>query len=887
MRLPPEFKRLLKLAVRPRAVEQDVDEELRFHLELRAEKLQREGLTPAEAREAAQRDFGDLERVRAECVRLGHEREREMKRSLFLDALAQDVRYALRTLRKAPGFALVAVLTLALGIGATTALFSVVRGVLLKPLPFPAPERLVRLWQASPSQDLPRTAISSPDFDDWKARQTSFSELGAWFNVEGMTGVDLSGQGDPERLKATYVTDGFFSALGASPRLGRALLPEEHQPGSGAAVVLSHGFWTRRFGADPSLPGRTLTLNGEPYTVVGIMPPSFTFPSEQMDVWLSVSRLAESSVPRVRTNRWLAAVGRLKPGVTLETARAELGAVAGQLAAAYPDSNGQYGAITAVPLHEAITGDVRMSLLVVLGAVSLLLLIACVNVANLQLARATLRERELAVRAALGAGPGRLLGQLLTESLVLAVLGGALGVGMAVLGTDALVGLSVKQLPRLREVGVDGEVLAFAAGATLLTGLLFGLLPALRASTPKLEPVLKAGSRGTVGSSGARLRGALVVAEVAIAVVLATGAGLATRSLARMLSDDPGFRAEGAAVVSFSVPRERRGALLPAYLTEVLERVRALPGVQSAALAKTLPLEGSGESSTFTRPGHPEDETNPPHMSVLHVSPGYFQTLGMPLLGGRDFDVSDRADSPRVVVVNQAFARRYFPGEDAAGKVLRAGTTEMTIVGVVGDVRQAGLTEPAPPLVYWSLMQNGRGSTHLVVRGHGALLPLASAARQAIWAVNPNQTITRITTLDEVVAEAVTRPRLLALLLGLFAALGLGLAAVGIYGVLAYTVSQRQRELGVRLALGAPPAQVLRLVVKHGMTLAGTGVALGVAGALGLSSVMRSILYGIPPHDPLTFGGAMVLLLGVALLACLVPARRAMRVDPAVTLRAD
>ncbi|HZI08851.1 MAG TPA: ABC transporter permease, partial [Myxococcus sp.] len=696
-----------------------------------------------------------------------------------------------------------------------------------------------------------------------------------------------SGLGDPERLKATFVTDGFFSTLSAAPQLGRALLPEEHPPGSAGAVVLSHGFWTRKFGADASLPGRTLTLNGEPHTVVGIMPPSFTFPAEQMDVWLSVSRLSESAVPRNRINRWLAAVGRLKPGVTLETARAELSAVAGQLATAYPDSNGQYGAVTAVPLHEAITGDVRASLLVVLGAVSLLLLIACVNVANLQLARATLREREMAVRAALGAGPGRLLSQLLTESLVLAVLGGALGVGLAVLGTDALVGLSMKQLPRLREVGVDGEVLAFAAGATLLTGLLFGLLPALRASTPRLEPVLKAGSRGTVGRSGARLRGALVVAEVAIAVVLATGAGLATRSLARMLSDDPGFQAEGTAVVSFSAPRERRGALLPAYFSEVLERVRALPGVESAALAKTLPLEGPGEDPTFTRPGHPEDEANPPHMAMLHVSPGYFRTLGIPLVGGRDFEPTDTRDSPWMVVVNQAFAQRYFPGEDALGKVLRTGTTEMTIVGLVGDVRQAGLSEPAPPLVYISLLQNGRGSTNVVVRGKGALLPLTAAVRQAIWAVNPTQTITRVTTLEAVVSEAVTRPRLVAMLLGLFAVLGLGLAAVGIYGVLAYTVSQRQRELGVRLALGAPPAQVLRLVVKHGMSLAGAGVAVGLVGALGLSTVMRSILYGIPPHDPLTFGGTLVLLLGVALLACLIPARRAMRVDPAVTLRAD
>jgi predicted permease len=518
--------------------------------------------------------------------------------------------------------------------------------------------------------------------------------------------------------------------------------------------------------------------------------------------------------------------------------------------------------------------------------VGLLLLIACANVANLQLARATLRERELAVRAALGAGPGRLVRQLLTESVVLAAVGGALGLGMAVWGTKALVGVSLKQLPRLSEVRVDGEVLAFATGATLLTGLLFGLLPALRASSTRLEPVLKAGGRGTVGAGGARLRGMLVVAEVAIAVVLVTGAGLATRSLARMLSEDPGFRAEGAAVVSFSVPPEKRPQLRQ-YFAEVLERVRAVPGVQSAALVKNLPLEGQGEDLPFTRPGHPDDAANPPHMAVMHVSTDYFRTLGIPLVRGRVLELTDTAETALVMVVSQTFARRYFPGEDAVGKAVSVGTTPISVVGVVGDVRQAGLAEPAPPLIYLHVMQNPRAATNLVVRGQGALLPLAAAVRQAIWSVNPQQTFSRITTLEEVVSEAVTRPRLLSALLGLFAGLGLALAAVGIYGVLAYTVSQRQREMGVRLALGAQPADVLRLVLKSGMALAGTGVALGVAGALGLSRVMGSVLYGIGPHDPLTFGGVMALLLGVALVACLVPARRAMRVDPAVTLRGE
>ncbi len=889
MRHPPGFKRLLKLVVRPRAVEQDVDEELRFHLEMRTEKLEREGLSPAEARAAAEREFGDVTRVREECVRIGHEREREMKRSLLLDALVQDVRYAVRMLRHSPGFTLVAVLTLALGIGATTSIFSVVRGVLLRPLPFREPERLVRIWQASPSQSEQKGAVSSVDFLDWKARQRSFVDMGAWFYAEGMTGVDLSGDGEPERLSTTYVEDGFFSTLGVNPQLGRVMQSDEHQPGHDALVVISHGFWQRRLGGDRSILGRSLTLNGEPHTVVGVMPPSFAFPSDRVDVWLATSRISESGIPRVRQNRWQSVVARLEPGVTLETARTEMNGVARQLAEEYPATNFQSNAATVLPLHEAITGEVRVGLLVLLGAVGFLLLIACVNVANLLLARSSVRERELAVRAALGAGPLRLMGQLLTESLVLAVLGGALGVMLAVWGTDALAALSAKQLPRLQEVRVDGAVLAFASAATLLTGVLFGLLPALRAGSPQLAPVLKAAGRGLAGGGGARLRGALVVTEVALAVVLAAGAGLAVRSVASLLSVDPGFRPEGAVVVSFSVPGAHKGEKLPQYLGEVLARVRAVPGVRVAATTKHLPLENVGEPQPVSIVGQPlANPADAPRAHFLQVSTDYFRAMEIPLLQGRAFADTDSREAPFVLVVNQAFARRHFPGEDAVGKVLRYGDREAPIVGVVGDVHQRGLSEPAEPMGYVHVFQNTRSHVDLIVRGQGgASLGLATAVRQAIWSVNPQQTITRITTLEEVVGEAVARPKLIAALLGLFALLALVLGAVGIYGILAYTVSQRQREIGVRLALGARPPEVLRMVLRSGMTLAGLGVALGVAGALVLARVMASILYGVAPHDPLTFGAVVVVLLGVALVACLVPARRAMRVDPAITLRGE
>lgn len=880
-RRPQGFKRLLKLAVRARAVEQDVDEELQFHLEMRTATLEREGLSPAEARAAAEREFGDVTRVREECVRIGHEREREMRRSLLWDALVQDVRYAVRMLRRAPGFTLVAVLTLALGIGATTAIFSVVRGVLLRPLPFAAPERLVRIWQASPSQSLVRGTLSPLDFEDWKGRQRSFEDMGSWWYVEGMSGSDLSGDGEPQRVPTAFVSDGFFSTLGVAARLGRGLLPEDHQPGRDTVAVISYGLWQRRFGGDPSVLGRTLTLDGVPHTVVGVMPPAFAFPSERVDLWISQSRIAEDSIPRLRQVRWVSVVGRLKPGVSLDSVRSELNGLAKQLADEYPATNLQFTGATVVPLHEALTGDVRVGLLVLLGAVAFLLLIACVNVANLMLTRSTARERELAVRAAMGAGPGRLVSQLLTESLVLALLGGALGLMVAVWGTDLLLAFSVKQLPRLQEVRVDGAVLVFALGATLFTGVLFGLMPALRAGSPRLAPALRSG-RSLVGGGGVRLRSALVVTEVALAVVLAAGAGLAVRSLVSLLSVDPGFHPQGAVVVSFSVPSSHPSSQ---YIGEVLERVRAVPGVQVAGTAKNLPLEGSGESYPVLLADQPlVTEADAPRANFLHVSNDYFRVLGIPLLRGRAFTSQDNDKAPSVLVINEAFARRFFPGEDAVGKVFQGGDV---VVGVVGDVRQESLAEPAPPMAYIHVLQNGRGNVNLMVRGEGAPLQLAAAVRQAIWSLNPEQTITRITTLEDVVGESVSRPRLITALLGLFAVLALVLGAVGIYGVLAYTVGQRQREIGIRLALGARPQEVLRMVLKSGMGLAGTGVALGVAGALVLSRVMSSILYGVAPHDPLTFGMVAVLLLGVALMACLVPARRAMRVDPAVTLRAE
>lgn len=877
------FRRLLRLVVRPPAPEQDVDEELRFHLELSVERLVHGGMSPEAARAEALRRFGDVARYRDTCVELSRQREQAMDRARWWGALVQDVRYGVRGLLRSPGFTLVAVLTLALGIGANTAIFGVVRGVLLRELPYPAPERLVRLWQQAPENA--RGHFSFPDFEDWRTQSQSLEAAGAYFFAEGRTGVDLVGDGEPQRVTAAFVTDGFFQTLGQPPQVGRPLQAEDHVPGQGHVVMLSHGLWQRRFGGSPDVVGRTVTLDGRPSTVVGVMPRGFDFPSPSTEVWLPVAFLTQEEVPwQVRGSRWLTGVGRLRPGVTVESARAELGGVARALETEYPSSNARFSGATVVPLHESMVGEVKTSLLVLLGAVAFILLIACANLANLLLARGMVREQELAVRSALGASPGRLARQLLTESLILALAGGLLGLVVAVLGAEGLVRLASGKLPRADEVRLDGAVLAFTLGLSALTGVLFGLVPALRATRPSLQPLLKGASPGQGPGSGRRLRSGLVVAEVALAVVLASGAGLAARSLAHLMSTDMGFDPKGIAVVSFSMSSAHDGQL-PAYYQRILEAVRAVPGVESVGAAKTLPGQSDVEMLRLAIPGKPDELVR---ANVLHVSRDYFRTLRIPVKAGREFTDDDRGKQSRfVVVVNEAFVRRYGLVGDPIEQPLTLWDLPATIVGVVGDTRQAGPSEPVEPILYVHALQIIRGGVNLMVRGQGDPLRVAAEVQKAVWSVDSNQTITRITTLEYQMSEVVARPRLLAVLMGLFAALGLLLGAVGIYGVLAYSVSQRRREIGVRLALGATPGNVLRMVMGGGLRLVGAGVALGLVGALALTRLMDSVLYGVRPHDPLTFASVVVGLLGVAVIASWLPARRATRVPPAVTLRAE
>jgi predicted permease len=885
----PGVKRELRLPWRTkRRVASDVDAELAFHLARRTEQLIAAGLSPEEARREAEERFGNLEFTRRYCRDEDVRREREFRHTTMLDELRHDLIYALRSLRSAPGFALVALATLALGIGANTAIFSVVRGVLLAPLPFPESERVIRVWHANPAENDVRSQVGEPDFQEWQVETKRFASLGAYWYAPGGSGADLTGNGNPERIEGAYVTPGFFETLRAPATLGRTIRADEAVVGNDRFVVISHGLWQRRFGGDPSIVGRALTIEGAPFTVLGVMPPDFTFPADRIDYWMPLSVMGPDAIGRQRSSRFLDVIGRLAPGVSQAQADDELTAISRRIADRESDARG-WTEVTTLPVREALIGEVRRPLLVLLGAVAFVLLITCVNIAGLLLARATARQRELAVRSALGAGRGRIVRQLLTESLVMALVGGALGVALAYAGVRALGALGAAELPRAGTIRIDGTVLLFALGISTAAGLLFGLLPALRATSQNLQGVLRAGSRGSVGNAGQRLRGALVIAEVALAVVLVVGAGLAAKSFARLLDVDPGFQPRNVLAVRLNMPHERYGSEgIRAYYNALLDRVAAVPGVQAVGAAKDFPLRGTGELRGPVVPGSAEGTVDRPvRLPVLHVSADYFRAMGIPLRAGRSFTATDDENAPPVWIVNEAFVRRHWPNESAVGKTLRLGSTSIQVIGVVGDVRQRSLTEPAEPYAYIHYLQNIRVGLSLAVRTAGDPLRYANVVREAIWSVDRDQTITKIETMSAVVGGTVARPRLLASLLLLFGAMGLSLGALGIYGVLAYAVSQRRQEIGVRVALGASPRSVLGLVVGQGMTLALVGVVVGVAGALVLTRVMEAVLYEVRATDPATFATVVAVLLGTALVASWLPAQRALRIDPVQALRYD
>ena len=869
----------------------EVNEELRFHLDRVAEDLMTAGWGAAEARQEAARRFGDLSYTSQYCRDEDARRESEKRRMTFLEELRQDLRYAIRSLRAAPAFTAVALLTLALGIGANTAIFSVVRGVLLEPLPFAASDEIVRVYHARPADGIDRGAVSEPDFLDWQAESRRARSMGAFFFADGLVGMDLTGRGNPERLSAALVTDGFFQTLGTAPHLGRAFTPDEQVPGRDRAVVLSHGFWTRRFGADSALVGGTLILNDEPFLVVGVMPPAFTYPAaQQIDAWIPLSVFGPEQIGRARGVHFLSVIARRAPGVSDAELDAEISGIAARLSREYDDNPGWTDAATQ-RLRETMLGGARRPLVLLMAAVAMLLIIACANIANLMFARATVRQRELAVRAALGAGRGRIARQLLTESLTLAGLGGALGVILGIVGVRALVGLGASELPRASGIKVDGTVLAFTVLVSVTAGMLFGLAPSIRASSAKLAGALRSGARGSVGSAGQRLRSGLVVLEVALAVVLVVGAGLATKSFARLISVDPGFVPQGALVVEMNVPDrfESRDARL-LYYQQVLEGIRAVPGVQAAGSVRDLPLRGNGEGvrvGTAERPAAPGEGTR----AQLHqISTDYFRALGAPLRAGRAFANTDHASAPPVVVVNEELARLLWPGQpvaDVVGRIIPLGPAELTVVGVVGNIHQHSLAEAPQPAMYLHALQNFRSRMSIVVRTSGDPLAHTENVKNAIWSLEPNQTITSTATLASVLGSEVARPRLLAWLLALFGFIGLTLGALGIFGVLAFAVNQRRQEIGVRVALGATPRTVLALVVGRGMLLALAGVAVGLAAAALATRSMQSVLYGIETSDPLTFLQVVLVLLAAALLASWIPARRALGIDPMTALRYD
>jgi predicted permease len=878
-----------------------VDDELQFHLDSRADALVAGGMARDAARAQALREFGDLEDARRYMTRIDMRLGTTRRRRDYMGDFIQDLRYALRRLRSAPAFAITAMLTLALGIGANAAIFSLVYGVLVRPLPFPEPDRLYAVYSANRTADQLRGAVSPVDLDDWRASRQVIEDIGGYFWAEGSSGTDMTGRGAPRRLSAVTVSPGFFTALGVQPLQGR--LPREDElvrGGQDTFALLTHGFWIREFAGATDVVGSTITLGGRPHVVIGVLPPTLRFPTGDADVFLSHSAIPDTAIPRIRPVRVLSVVARARPGATEEQVRAEMMAITARLAQQYPEDRA-WDAATIVPLADVISGPVEQGLLVLFGAVGLVLLMACVNVTSLQLARAAGRGREIAVRLALGARRGRLVRQLLTESLLVGVLGGVAGIGLAAVGLEGLLALAAGQVPRSAEVGLDPVVMFFAAAVSLVSGVLVGLAPALRISRGGVQQTLRDGGRNVAGAGQRRLRRGLVIAEVAVAMMLVVGAGLMARSFLALTQVDAGFNPDRLLAVQFTIDPARHADPAPAparppgfgspyarHYQQLIEKVRTLPGIVSAAAVKDPPFRGNGERNGFMLPGRsvPPGQ-DPPSATVIHVSEGYFKTIGA-RVDGREYTVHDRAGAPFVLVVNEAFARQHFPGERAVGKTVLFGRgVPVEIIGVVNDIRQVAIAEPARPTMYLHNLQNSRVKTTIVARTAGDPLAMAEAVRQAIWSLDPNQAITAVFTFEDAVSRALARPRLLTVLLGAFGVLGLALGAVGLYGVLASLVGEQRREIGVRLALGASPRDVQAMVIRGGLRLAGLGIVIGLAGAWGLTRFLDAVLYGVGPSDPATFAGMMVVFVMTALAASWLPARRASRLDPVETLRTE
>ena len=889
-----EIKRRLRgLQVSP-VNEAEIVEELAQHLDDVYQRALRNGTSEENARRAALSELNsegsllnELQRTQkrppSDELLLGDSR----RLNLLTDFL-QDLRYAARILWKNPGFTAVAVIALALGIGANTAIFSVVNTVLLRPLPYKDSEQLVMVWEDASRQGYPRDTPAAANYVDWRDQNSVFSGMAAIAD----NSFNLTGVGDPERLKGRLVSANLFPLLGVDPQLGRVFTAAEDQPGSQKVVLLSHRLWQRRFGGDPAIVSKTLTLNDETYTVVGVMPARFQFPENDDELWAPIAFSAEEAANRNR--HYLQVIARLKPGVTLAQAQSEMTTIGARLQQQYPQSNTDIS-VAVTSLHEHLVGDIKPALLILLGAVGLVLLIACANVANLLLARAAIRQKEIALRVALGARRWRLLRQFLTESVLLATLGGLLGLAIAYAGLMLLRSFIPENISQAREISLDLKVLGFTLGVSLLTGFIFGLAPAIQALRMNQSETLKEGGRDSVtGRSGKRLRGLLVTAEVAISLVLLIAAGLLINSFLRLRNIDPGFKVDHLLTMKIELPEpkyeefERRTA----FYNDLVQRVQSLPGVQSAAVTTNLPLYRQGNSIGVRLEGKPEPPPGQELIVVTRVvSPGYFDTMSIPLLAGRPFNDQDTDKTPNVVIISETMARRYWPGEEAIGKRLatrriRSDADWIQVIGVVKDVRQFELNAEPRPQMYISYRQPSFfAAEDLVVKTDVEPASMAAAVRKAVWEIDKDQPISNIKTMEEILADSIARQRFSMLLLGLFAGVALLLAAVGIYGVMSYSVAQRTHEIGIRMALGAQTGAVLKLAVGYGLKLVVAGVLIGLVAAFVLTRLMSTLLFGVTPTDPMTFALISLLLVGVAAVASYIPARRATKVDPLIALR--
>jgi putative ABC transport system permease protein len=862
-------------------MEEELEKELRFHLDQHTDDLIAQGLDTEEARRRARFALGGPEQVKESC--------RDTRETRWLEDLLQDLRYGARMLMKNPGFALVGVITLAAGIAANTTIFSLADAVILRPFNFPNQERLVNVWEAGTlAGGFDHGSVAPGNFNDWHEQNQSFERLIAiqW------RPFDLTGAQQPERFGGRAASAGFFDALGVKPALGRAFLPGEDEPGRDQVVVINHSLWERRFGADPNIVGKTLTLNAKTFTVIGVMPPDFNFPSGGGEMWAPLA--FDDKTKRDRNYHYLQVLGLLKPGVSVTQADADLDAISQRAQRLFPETNaGRWANVVDMTRDYVREAKVYMPPLV--GTVAFVLLIACANVANMLFSRAFGRRKEIAVRLAMGASRWRLVRQLLTESLLLALAGGVIGLLLSIWSVDLLRDAMpedfAKFIPGWDHFGVNRVILLFTLMISMLTGVLFGLIPALQASKPNLNESLKGGAKGASSAdSRQRLRGALVVAEVALSLVLLVGAGLMIRSFVAMLHDDAGFDPQG--VLSFEISlsgekyseAQRRG-----FYDQLLKRLETLPGVVAAGATNVLPMSNNGGDSAFDIVGRQFEEGKAPAADHRVVTPGYFSAIGMSLRRGRGFTVGDNEQSPGVVIINETFARHFFPNEEAIGQRIKLTGADkpLEIVGIVGDIKDLDLDKIPRPGFYVPHAQDPLVYMGVALRATADPMTLAGAARDQVMKLDPAQPVFSLKTIERLIHERSSPKRIMTAMMSVFAGIALLLAAVGLYAVMAYAVSQRVHEIGVRMALGARARDIMRMVTGQGLRLTLAGLALGLAGAFALTQVMAPLLYGVTPTDPLTFIMISLALACAALLACLIPARRATKVDPMIALRCE